>query len=137
MTVFFADDDFDDRAIFCEAVVEVDSTINCFVYENGLEVIEAISKTAVLPDLIFLDINMHGMNGWECLIALKGNDYTKHLPVIMYSTSNSKTDVTKAIELGAVCVITKPASYKEIKGILKIIFSNIKGDLVEHLKKFR
>ncbi len=63
-----ADDDTDDRELFREALAKIDSPIICYCASDGKEVLAKLNnKDFLLPDIIFLNVNMLGMNGWECL----------------------------------------------------------------------
>ncbi|MCM8531678.1 MAG: response regulator [Lentisphaeraceae bacterium] len=79
---------------------------------SGEQALDAISND--LPDLILLDINMPGMDGYEVCTKLKEDDYTKEIPVI-FLTANSEEDmVAKAFEVGGVDYVTKPFRAKEL-----------------------
>lgn len=65
------------------------------------------------PNLIFLDINMPGMNGWEFLVALEklGKEFTNDIKVILLSTSSDPEDVMKSIDKYRIAdFINKPLS---------------------------
>ena len=65
------DDDRDDRELFVEALAEIDDAILCDLAEDGREAINKLeSKTFARPNVIFLDVNMPVMSGWECLLQL-------------------------------------------------------------------
>ncbi len=66
------------------------------------------------PDLILLDINMPVMNGYQLLEELKKFNNIAVIPVVMLTARNSKNDIVKAIQLGAVDYIIKPFNYKQI-----------------------
>lgn len=53
------------------------------------------------PRLILLDINLPSLDGFQILSRLKRNRETVHIPVIMLTTSDSVSDVERAISLGA------------------------------------
>lgn len=53
------------------------------------------------PDIIFLDILLPGMNGYEILERLKSEDETKHIPVVILSNFGQKSEVDKGLQLGA------------------------------------
>lgn len=53
------------------------------------------------PSLILLDINLPSLDGFQILSRLKRNRNTAHIPVIMLTTSDSVSDVERAIALGA------------------------------------
>ena len=66
------------------------------------------------PDLILLDIVMPEKNGYEIIRALKRNDKTKHIPVIIISTKSEETDIKWGLRQGAVEYITKPFKSQQI-----------------------
>lgn len=120
--VFLIDDDPDDRDLFCEAWQAVSPDVKCQFAINGKKAISDLDNTAAeLPSLIFLDINMPMMNGWECLSFLKQHEVYKGIPVIMYSTTAHKEEVNKAQKLGALCFFTKPSNYNQLKKSLGLV----------------
>ena len=69
--IFLADDDADDRSFFTEAVEKLGNSIVCYAVKNGALIFHLLNDKGILPDIIFLDINMPVMDGWECLKQLK------------------------------------------------------------------
>src|SRR4051812_42713633 len=121
MSKFFllADDDADDAELFGEALVSIEPPVEFYHVEDGEEVFNFLSKTTnKKPDLIFLDLNMPKMSGWQCLARLKNDIYFKDIPVIIYSTSSHQRDKEIAIELGAMGFLTKPSDFKLLKKLL-------------------
>lgn len=132
--VLFIDDDADDREVFCEAMTEIAPEIICRAIGDGEAALESLMHPeTTLPDLIFLDINMPLMNGWEFLSLLKQNDIYAHLPVIMYSTSSRKGEMEAAQQRGALGLIRKPDSYEQLKTVLRTILPHIYADSVNEL----
>ncbi|GAB3953385.1 hypothetical protein GCM10028805_37000 [Spirosoma harenae] len=126
MRLLLIDDDIDDRDLFCEVIQDIDTTLECQLAANGPEALQTLAEQpATRPDLIFLDINMPIMNGWECLIQLKQEASFQSIPVLMYSTSAQGTDQAKADQLGALGLITKPSGYKQLKALLKGILLHL------------
>lgn len=133
-----ADDDSDDADIFCEALSQIATVMKCYKVENGREVFEFLSGPETgKPDVIFLDINMPVMNGWECLKKLKSTEDFSQIPTIMYSTSSAKKDIDQAYRLGASLFLTKPEDFKELCKILEIVATNPQESLIDHLRGFR
>ncbi|MCL2208810.1 MAG: response regulator [Treponema sp.] len=62
----------------------------------------------VIPDLILLDIDMPGMNGYETITLLKADKMYQEIPVIFISAKNSESDQYEGLNLGAIDYITKP-----------------------------
>ncbi len=132
-----ADDDLDDTELFCEALEEIDSSIICYCAIDGKKLFEILqNETLKKPQLILLDINMPGMNGWECLKKLKANEAFQHIPVIIYSTSAHQKEARHALDMGALCFFTKPTYFDELKEILGILAANVNGCLLEAVSHF-
>lgn len=128
-TILLADDDAEDAEMFSLVLAEIDSTVRFYHVNNGLAVFEFLKDKDQIPDVIFLDINMPEMSGWQCLSALKTNNETKNIPVLIYSTSSHPRDKQIAIELGAYAFITKPSDYKSLKTILTDVTTSLHSDL--------
>jgi CheY-like chemotaxis protein len=133
-----ADDDADDANLFCEALAGIGSTIECHTAENGLELFELLSRhDTYKPDIIFLDINMPIMNGWDCLKKLKDSSNYKNIPIIMYSTSSAKKDIEMAYSLGALLFLKKPVDFRELSNILEVVATSPGDSLLSRLKAFQ
>lgn len=63
-----------------------------------------------LPDLIILDLMLPGIDGLDVARALKNNDATKSIPIIMLTAKGEEADIVTGLELGADDYITKPFS---------------------------
>ncbi|MCI0568208.1 MAG: response regulator [Acidobacteria bacterium] len=99
---------------------------------GGYEVIPALSGAEALrnashkrPDLILLDINMPGMDGWETLKILKVDEATQDIPVAMFSIKLELRDKLQGLKHGAFDYITKPFSYDEILERVRRIFEKL------------
>jgi CheY-like chemotaxis protein len=123
--VFLVDDDEDDQLFFVEAIQEIDPSIHCSIAENGRKALNRLRALVELPDLIFMDINMPELNGFDCLKELKKCPRLQAIPVIMLSTSVSSKDIDYSAELGAKMFFTKPSSYTSLCDILKKIFKSL------------
>jgi len=123
--VLLIDDDRDDAELFKEALFEINSAIVFEHYEDskaGLKLL--LEKQTDLPDLIFLDINMPIVSGWQCLTEFKKTEHLKHIPVILFTTSSQTKEKEIADELGAEGFITKPNEYKALKELLSSVVIN-------------
>ena len=65
------------------------------------------------PDLILLDMDMPGTDGFETIAALKGNKATAALPVVFFITDNDSGAKTRGLEAGAIDFIKKPFVQEE------------------------
>lgn len=77
------------------------------VASDGLRCLELVPSN-IEPDLILLDIEMPGMNGYEVCRQLKMNSLTQNIPVIFVTANDHEEDEEKGLKLGAVDYITKP-----------------------------
>ena len=119
MTILYADDDFDDRMLFLEAFSEVEQSISCVTVCDGQQLLQMLNKAQNLPDAIFLDVNMPVMDGRECLIELKRDRRLRNIPVVIYSTTSSQTEIKGYLQLGAMSFIQKPDSYPKLCACLE------------------
>ncbi len=62
------------------------------------------------PDLVLLDINMEGMDGYTVCQALKASEDTKEIPVIFLTAHSGEEQVIKGFQVGAVDYVSKPFS---------------------------
>jgi CheY-like chemotaxis protein len=119
-----ADDDPDDRELFDDALKAIDPSIECYLAVDGSEVIQKLTTGEVHPpDAIFLDINMPQVNGRQCLHWLKKNDAFRNIPVIMYSTSTSRSNQTIAADFGAVGFFEKPMEFAGLVKVLSVVIA--------------
>ena len=132
--VLLIDDDAEDRQFFQEALEEVAPEIICITSGNCRLTIEQLNKKEFdLPDIIFLDINLPKISGWQCLSILKEHEAYKSIPVIMYSTSSHAEEVKKAMQLGAFCFFTKPSDFKDLKDALSIVARHLNNNSLPSL----
>ena len=109
-----------------EALTENDATSQCFTAYDGEEAITNLKNASVpLPDVIFLDLNMPGMNGKQCLAELKRTPSLQHIPVIIYSTSSDKKEIRETMQMGALYFLIKKSSFRELREDLYPIIDSI------------
>lgn len=98
------------------------------VAKNGKEALDFIFKKGDFqnmehPDLILLDVNLPLKNGHEVLHEIKSQESTKHIPIIMLTTSSSERDIMLSYKNHANCYITKPIEVNEFLNAVKSIES--------------
>ena len=79
---------------------------------NGAQAVDW-AKT-LLPDLIVMDLNLPGLDGWEATRRLKSQPETKHIPVIVLSAHGMEGAREKARAAGCDEYETKPADYERL-----------------------
>jgi len=88
--------------------------ISAHTAELGIEL--ARSRT---PNIIFMDINLPGMNGFEALEELKRYEETKGIPVLALSAAATKRDIEKGIAAGFTRYMTKPMQIRDVIAAIK------------------
>lgn len=106
----------------------------CLIARNGKDAISRAENTS--PDIILLDIQMPGLNGYETCMKLKENDLTTHIPVIFMTALSDTTDKVKGFNVGAVDYITKPIDSKELLARIEthLTIHQLKNDLEKSIQ---
>jgi len=94
---------------------------NMLVAGNALEalaILQAESEKRHAVDLILLDINMPGIDGFELMERIRADETLRHLPIVMCTTSDYGKDIEKAKVLGAKGYVTKPAELKKLQSAI-------------------
>lgn len=117
--IMLIDDDPDELLIFREAVDSIKASIHLQMIRTVEEFDRAVNLQQ--PDLIFLDINMHLLDGfaWLDLLRLKGHD----IPIVMYSNSCGKNDINRSYQGGATIYLVKPVNFLVLIRDLEALFS--------------
>jgi two-component system chemotaxis response regulator CheY len=85
----------------------------CHEAANGKEGVERLAETQV--DMVITDWNMPEMSGVEFIRAVRANDATKHLPVLMVTTNAAEDDIVEALRAGVNNYVVKPFTPDTIK----------------------
>ena len=127
MKILMVDDDADDRYLSLFAFKRLDTNHTLEFINGGQELIEHLitleGSTDELPDLILLDLNMPEMNGKMVLAQIKARPKLRHLPIAIFSTSNSQKDIDESLVLGAENFIIKPSNLEQLMEVFKKIFA--------------
>ncbi len=83
---------------------------SCFSGEQGLA-----SMPQVRPDLILLDVDLPGLDGFEVCRQLKNSPATADVPVVFLTGASSTEEKLRGLELGAIDYITKPFDPAELR----------------------
>lgn len=118
-TLLLVDDDPDDQEFFKLALKAVRKEVRFAAVDNGQEALDQLTRRQCTPDLIFLDMNMPMMNGLTFLKKIKEITTLKHIPVIIYSTSNESHEIDTAKSMGAVDYVIKPSRFVQLCQVLK------------------
>lgn len=119
--ILLIDDDPDELDIFSDALEKIKKPLVC-IQARGARAAKSLLNY-LLPDYIFLDVNMPEINGLEFLEEIKEINALKEVPVILYSNFIDETVVNKALVAGAAACVKKPRKVSTMAKMLDGIFS--------------
>src|SRR5437868_9877924 len=96
------------QLLFIQVLKEIKHAILYGIANNGKEALDKLENSDTLPDLIFTDINMPVMDGFECLTEIKKNPKIKNIPVVILSSSTPQIELVH--KLGAKAFLKKPSN---------------------------
>lgn len=128
INILLADDDDDDCLFFKEALEELPISTKLTTVTDGNQLMQLLYKSDILPDVLFLDLNMPRKNGYECLSEIQISPILEKLPVIIFSTSFDKDSVNQLHDYGAHYYIRKPGEFAELKNVIYKALSTIENN---------
>lgn len=128
LNIILVEDDQADIKIAQRTFAQSECKNNVFFVNDGRECLKYLSREGTYsdkkkypwPDLILLDINMPGVDGFEVLKTIKTHPIFKLIPVIVLSGSKNDMDIHKSYENGANGFIQKSLNYEEFLRVMDI-----------------
>ncbi len=119
--ILLVEDNSDDEALTLRALKRNNILNDVIVARDGVEALEylfaegqyADRDTSVMPEVILLDLNLPKVSGLEVLQRLSEDNRTKHLPVVVLTSSKEERDLITSYNLGANSYIQKPVDFVE------------------------
>lgn len=111
LRIAYVEDDVASISLMSETICRLESCELQTAY-NGVDGVALIKST--LPDLVLMDLNLPGIDGWEALAQLKNDERTRNIPVFALSASTSNTTLERAQKAGFVSFLPKPIRLKEL-----------------------
>ena len=119
LRVLLADDDEDDRTFFRDALNELEIKTSLLTVTDGIELTRLlVQNPEPLTHVVFLDLNMPGKTGKDCLREIRTLSHMKHTPVIIFSTSANPRDIEETFLNGASLYIQKPSGFSLMVNLL-------------------
>jgi CheY-like chemotaxis protein len=124
--ILLVEDNEDDILLTKEALKEGEVSHTLNIVRDGSEALLYLHrngkyKNSTRPDIILLDLNLPRKNGYDVLAEVKNNEITKHIPIIVLTTSETEDDIIKSYKLNANCYITKPIDLHKFIEVVKAI----------------
>lgn len=117
--ILIVDDEKDDHFFLRKAISD---TIPQAIVESlydGAEALEYLDNCIAMPNLIFMDLNMHKISGKEAIIAIRKNPTLNKVPIIVLTTSRQETEKEDILKSGASAFYSKPYNPRELRAIVK------------------
>lgn len=123
MNIFLIEDNDLDAEFLCRGLKEIETNGSLIRARDGIEALEMLTRDEgispdLFPFLILLDINMPRMNGHEFLYTLRKTKEIAAAPVVVFTTSNNKKDISTAYQKNVSGYFVKPTSYADLKDVL-------------------
>jgi CheY-like chemotaxis protein len=118
ITILLVDDDPDCRMLVRDAIAESKVSNNVHEATNGREALDFLYRrgpwaNAPRPGLVYLDIEMPGMDGQAVLKIIKGDPDLRDIPVVMMTGVSDEKQMKQAAEAGANSYTIKPANARQ------------------------
>lgn len=118
MNILVVDDNPGDVNLLKEAFRELNSRAIISVASDGEEclrlLLSAENSPASYPDLIFLDLNLPTVSGYDVLRHIKSDARTRHIPVIVLSSSRTEEEIERAYGEYANAYVQKPGTMTDL-----------------------
>jgi len=129
--VLFVEDNSNDIELTIRAFGKNDLLNKIFVVKDGVEALDFLFREGAFKDLseikglklILLDLKMPKIGGLEVLEKIKKDMKTKHIPVIILSSSKEESDIINAYQSGANSYLVKPVNYEKFVNMIRHISS--------------
>jgi two-component system response regulator len=127
--IFIVEDNFHDVEMIQGALQELDMNVGVQIFKDGAEAAkyffnpanELITEKLQPPCVVLLDLKLPKINGLEILKLMKSNENTKHIPVVIFTSSNEERDRMESYALGANSYLVKPLDADEFSKYIKQI----------------
>jgi CheY-like chemotaxis protein len=123
--VLLIDDDYISNFIADHLLNKYKVCKNVTICRNGDEALRYLQETDEFPELIFLDINMPVMDGFEFIDAFRKYNMDKNKTrIIIYTASYNQKDIEMLQSIGFSDFIIKPLNEEKLNSLLKLFENN-------------
>lgn len=119
--ILLVEDNPDDQALLMRAMKKNNIANEIVIANDGVEALDYLfgrgkfagRDMSVNPELVLLDLKLPKVGGFEVLQALRADDRTKYIPVVVLTSSGEDEDMIKSYDLGANSFVQKPVDFEE------------------------
>jgi len=122
--ILMVDDNPADIDLTSEVLAQSEEHFHVNAVNDGAEAISFLRRQgkyakAPVPDLVVLDLNLPHKNGCEVLSSIKADPALAKIPVVIFTTSQADSDITRSYKLGANCYLKKPGNLPEFIAVVQ------------------
>lgn len=123
--ILIVEDNPADVRLLREALSHCNAPYRLRVAEDGAGAVELLQRCTSrdCPDLVILDLSLPRIGGYEVLAAIRSNETTATVPVIVLSASQDRAEVERAYDAYANCFIAKPSEVEDLVNVVLAIES--------------
>jgi CheY-like chemotaxis protein len=120
-TILLVEDNPDDEELTRVALHESKVANRLVVARDGVEALDYLHgsgahagrDTRLMPQVVLLDLKLPKLNGLEVLRRLRADERTKHIPVVILTSSDEERDLVASYDLGANSYVRKPVDFAQ------------------------
>ncbi|MEZ0326417.1 MAG: response regulator [Fimbriimonas sp.] len=117
--IFLVEDNPDDEHLTLRALKKIPARLETVVARDGQEALDLLTDPKhALPDLVLLDLKLPKINGLEVLQRLRQHPRTKHLLVVVLTSSDEPSDIKASYQQYANSYIRKPVAFEEFGSVV-------------------
>lgn len=128
VTILLVEDDAGHARLIEKNLRRSNITNEIVVLSNGQQAIDYLFEESAdaasrhrPPFLVLLDLNLPGIDGYQVLRRMKGDDRSKRIPVVILTTTDDAREVKRCYNLGCNVYITKPVDYEKFSEAIRKI----------------
>jgi two-component system response regulator len=127
--ILLVEDNADDEALTLRALQHANLSTRVDVVRDGEEALDylfcrgsyAKRNCSEKPVVVFLDVKLPKLDGADVVKEIKSNDITRHIPVVMLTTSTQASDMVRCYDNGANSYIQKPIDFHDFMQIVTLL----------------
>ena len=129
MTILLVEDNPDDEILTVRELQKQPIVNEIIAVRDGVEAMEylfgtgqyALRDVRDLPTVVLLDLKLPKVDGLEVLRRIRADDRTKHIPVVVLTSSDDQRDVVESYRRGANSYVCKPVNYKQFQEAVRLV----------------
>jgi len=137
--IIIIEDDEGHADLLTENLKDLGLKNEIIIFDNGQKALDELLNpdSSLYPGyiMVFLDLNLPGLNGWQVLQRMRKNKITENIPVCILTTTENQSEVERCYENGCNMYISKPVDYVDYKDVVNKIATIITSVRVPIIKK--